>query len=123
VVLTVLAGARRSSTAYDRFRQAARSSDVQLIVSDTDPARLEQVERLPQVEAVGRIAIPVVGPEGTDLAPGVGFLAAASPDGSFPYEIDQVRVIEGRAPEPAGPTRSASARGSPRRSSCTASSH
>ena len=99
VVLTVVAGARRSATAYDRFRQASRSSHVQVIVSDTDPGRLEQVERLPQVEALGRIAIPVVGPEGTNFAPGLGFLAAASPDGSFPTTVDQVRVIEGRVPD------------------------
>lgn len=79
VVLTAVAGARRSATAYDRFRESSRSSDVRLIVSDTDPARLDQVERLPQVEAMGRIAVPLVGPEGNDLTPGLDFLATASP--------------------------------------------
>ena len=99
VVLTVVAGARRSATAYERFREASRSSDVRLVVSDTDPARLEEVERLPQVEAVSRISIPLVGPEGTDVTPGLDFIAAASPDESFGTVLDRLRVVEGRAPD------------------------
>ncbi|MDQ3640176.1 MAG: ABC transporter permease [Actinomycetota bacterium] len=97
VVLTVVAGARRSSSAYDRFREASRSANVTLITSD--PSRLDQVERLPQVEAVGRIFAPLFAP----LRAGARepeFVAAASPDGSFAASVDRLRVMRGRALDP-----------------------
>ncbi|MDQ3640177.1 MAG: FtsX-like permease family protein [Actinomycetota bacterium] len=99
VVLTVVAGSRRSASAYDRFREASRSADLLLVV-DPDPARLEQVERLPQVETLARIAVFSVRPEGTDQAPGLDFVAGASPDGVFLNAVDRLRVVEGREPDP-----------------------
>lgn len=102
MVLTVVAGARRSSTAYDRFRSASRSADL-LIVSDPDPDRLEQVERLPQVETLGRLAIFSVRPEGSDIAPGSDFFPGTGRDGAFLDTIDRVRVVEGCQPDAGRP--------------------
>lgn len=102
VVLTVVAGARRSSTAYERFRETSRSADVQLETGFTaDPALLDQVELLPQVEVVARVAVPLLRLAGVDLKPGFEFSSIASPDGSFPTKIDRVRVVQGREPDPA----------------------
>jgi len=100
VVLTVVAGARRSASGFDRFLDMSLAADATIFYSD--PARLAQVERLPQVEVVGRIVAPLFaplpsGPEGRQ------FLIVAGPGGRFLGDVDRVRVVRGRAPDPDRP--------------------
>lgn len=97
VVLTVVAGARRSDSAFDRFRAASRSAHVTLLT--TDASRLDQVERLPQVEAMSHFFAPLFAPIRAG-AREPEFVASASPDGSFATEVDRLRVMKGRALDP-----------------------
>ena len=102
VVLTAVAGARRSASAYERFRKASGSADL-LIVAYPDPDRLEQVKRLPQVEALARLAIFSIRPEGSDIWPGSDFFAVGGSDGAFLSTVDRVRAVQGRQPDPGRP--------------------
>jgi len=90
VTLTVVAGARRSASAFSRFQTTPRSGDVTLYASD--PGRLQRVEGLAQVEAVGRIFAPLVVPPDTG-ATGGELTIVASPDVSLLSAVDRVRVI------------------------------
>src|SRR5688572_18167529 len=93
VVLTALAGARRSSSSLARFREESLAADVTVIYSD--PAALERVGRLPQVAGMGGIVVPFLAP----LGPGdlEDYRLVTTPEG-FLSEVDQVRVLDGRLP-------------------------
>ncbi len=100
VVLTLLAGARRADTSYDRFRDVTRAADVSVVPGDADDDDvLEAIERLPQVAATSRPAFPFVVPEGSGLYPFLDFNAVAYPDGDDVTQVDAVRVVEGRLPD------------------------
>lgn len=100
VVLMTVAGARRSSTAYDRFRSEALASDLDISPSDPDPERLEQVEQLPQIKAFARTAFPFIRPKGSDLYPFLDFLVVVGPDGRIGAVVDRPRMVAGRMPDP-----------------------
>ena len=53
MVLAASAGARRTSTALERFRDASLSADVELAVSEPTPAQLDQLRSVDGVAAVG----------------------------------------------------------------------
>lgn len=93
VVLTALAGARRSSSSLARFREESLAADVTVLYSD--PAALERVARLPHVAGMGGIVVPFLAP----LGPGdlEDYRLVTTP-GGFLSEVDQVRVLEGRLP-------------------------
>ncbi len=99
-VLALTAGARRSSTAFERYRQETLAGDIDITPSDPDPSRFEAVERLPEVVALSRMAFPFIRPQGTDLYPYLDFLAAVGPDGTFGTRIDRPRMVDGRMPRP-----------------------
>jgi hypothetical protein len=99
-VLIAVAGARRSSTAYERFRQETRSGDLDITPSNLDPALFDEVARLPEVEALGRTAFPFIRPQGSGLYPYLEFLAFVAPDGKLGNLIDRPRIIRGRMPDP-----------------------
>ena len=103
-LLTAVAGARRSSTAYDRFREATLAADLDIAfdgppTQDMDAAA-EQIRSLPQVEAMAQLAYPFVVPAGSGMYPYLDFLAAAGLDRSFGSEIEVPRLIDGRLPDP-----------------------
>lgn len=106
-LLTTVAGARRSDTAYERFREATLAADLDIAFDGPPTADMEAageaIAALPQVEAVARLAYPFVVPAGSDMYPYLDFLAAAPMDGSFGVDVEVPRVIEGRAPDPAAP--------------------
>ena len=99
-VLTMVAGARRSSTAYERFRRETLAADLDVAPSNPDPARFEAVRRLPEVEAMARTAYPFIRPRGSDLYPYLDFLVVVGPDGHLGTDIDRPRVVDGRMPNP-----------------------
>lgn len=99
VVLTALAGARRTETSFERFRDASGASDVWVRVSGDEPAAevLAQITDLPMVEAAAgwRIAPvdPVDGPGNT-----ADFALLSDPLGRYGVDVDRPQMIEGRMP-------------------------
>lgn len=101
VVLTALAGARRTETSFDRFREASNASDVWVQVSDFEPAAevVAAMDDLPMVDVAAgwRIAPadPLEGPDDT-----ADFALVGDPLGRYGIDIDRPRMIEGRMPAP-----------------------
>src|SRR4051812_37828794 len=95
-VLSTLAGARRSSTAFDRFRRESRAADVELALDSVPPAQMREFERSPGVAGVG-----VLRADGVFL-PSVPELLAigATVDGRVGTLVDRGRLIAGRAADP-----------------------
>ncbi len=100
-VLTTLAGARRSSTAHERYREETLTSDIDVTTSNPDPARFDAVVQLPQVEVVARSAFPFIIPQGSGLYPYLEFVVIVGPDGKLGTVVDRPRLVEGRMPNPA----------------------
>lgn len=100
MVLTMVAGARRSSTGYDRFRQETRTGDIDITPSDQDPARIAEVRQLPEVEVLAPVAYPFITPQGSDLYPYLDFVVEVGPDGTLTRDVDRPRIIHGRMPDP-----------------------
>lgn len=104
VVLAAVAGARRTTTAYDRFLDEvdAAHADVQMMAglrgrSDVDLGNgktaddvIAELRHLPQVEALDRGAAMLLVPEGMD------FSTYVSLDG---YAVDRPRLLDGRLPQ------------------------
>jgi hypothetical protein len=102
-VLTAVAGARRTSTSADRFEALSRAADATVNTSDLDPATLDEVEQLPQVEAFGRIAVFFLYPAGgradaAYLTDPTAFFASV--DGQLGDTVERPRVLSGRLPDP-----------------------
>ena len=73
-VLTTVAGARRSSTAYERLREATLASDMDVALADTSEEPTADVDdvaaaarALPEVVALGRNDYPFIVPAGSGL--------------------------------------------------------
>jgi ABC-type lipoprotein release transport system permease subunit len=100
LALSALAGARRTETAYERFRAATGRSDAivfgtQLGVFNADYSR---VRALPEVADAGEFALA---PIGLKEFPGVGSLP---PNDDHLYRtINRPLLIAGRLPDPARP--------------------
>jgi len=103
-VLTTVAGARRSSSAYERFRTETLASDLDVAVDgppDWDvEAVADAIRELPQVVAVGQLDFPFIVPAGSGFYPYLDFLAAVPVEGSD-TNIDRPRVLDGRVPRDA----------------------
>lgn len=98
IVLTTVAGARRSSTAYERFRQETLAGDLDIAPSDPSEESFEAIAALPQVVALTRTAYPFIVPKGAGLYPFLDFLAVAQMDDAFGRTIDRPRLVAGRMP-------------------------
>lgn len=94
-VLTTVAGARRSSTAYERFREETLAGDLDIAPSDPSPGSFEEIRRLPQVVAMELTSFPFIVPKGAGLYPFLDFLAIAA-DAT---NINRPRLVAGRLPE------------------------
>jgi hypothetical protein len=101
-VLTAVAGARRSSTAYERFREETLASDLDISFdgppSGIDEEAEQQLAALPQVEVVARSAFPFVVPAGSGFYPYLDFLAYAPRDDVSGVTVDRPRYVAGRPP-------------------------
>jgi ABC-type lipoprotein release transport system permease subunit len=108
VVLAALAGARRTESAFPRLVEASTASDV-VVVGDSGAfgfignVDLDEVARLPEVEATAETAVSVVFTGSTDSGERVG------PGQLFPFSTDDRRVgrdierwhlVEGRRADP-----------------------
>jgi ABC-type lipoprotein release transport system permease subunit len=100
MVLAVVAGARRTGTALDRFRTWSHSADLELAVSGSpSAARLDALRRDPSIVAIADLrAFGLVVPHALDL------VAIGAPQGpEFGTTVDRGRVIAGRAVDPNAP--------------------
>jgi hypothetical protein len=95
VTLAAVAGARRTSTSFDRFQESTRSHDVLLFVSDITRPDVERLRALPGVDAIGYLRqLALTRPDGD-------FLAVGGPlDGSMFHDVNRLRIVDGRAPRP-----------------------
>ena len=93
VVLASLAGARRTSTAMDRFRDETLAPDLTVFLPPVDDATIDGLRGLPGVEAMG------VGRQLTASIEGAFDLAVGGPfDNAFGRTVDRPRVLDGRLP-------------------------
>jgi hypothetical protein len=96
VVLTAVAGAWRTDTAYPRLLSWANAAQVQVVAGAPAPAYLAALARLPQVAQVApenqyTLALPVA-----HGAPDFRVQAWSSPDGSYGQAVDRVKITAGR---------------------------
>jgi hypothetical protein len=104
-VLTTVAGARRSSTAYERFREATFASDMDVAFVDGPPdgdiaAAAETIAAMPEVAALARFDFPFIVPAKSGLYPFLEFLAIAHADeASYKSDVDRSRILAGTLPD------------------------
>ncbi|MGQ0432810.1 MAG: FtsX-like permease family protein [Microthrixaceae bacterium] len=92
VVLSSVAGSRRSRTAFDRYTDALRAPDA---VAFGDPAALAEIGDLEVVEATLPMELPAIFP----AASGDAFYPmVASAGGRIPYDYLRLPVVRGRLP-------------------------
>ena len=90
MALAALAGARRTSTSFDRFIEDSRNQDVLVFATDVRPADVAKLRTLPGVDAIGYIRAMSVLHEGDFLA------AGGALDDSVFHSIARLRLIVGR---------------------------
>ncbi len=99
VVLTAVAGSRRTASSLDRLAAESFSADVVVDVGAVDPDIVEAIERLPMVETFGSFAIVFALVDGIDAD-----LAIWAPrDARVGVQIERDRILRGRRPDPARP--------------------
>src|ERR1700733_10930034 len=101
VVLTAVAGARRTDTAYPRLLQQANATQVDIVPEGTGfTGYYAALARLPHIAAM-----TTVGLYNATLSPGdpAQVNAMSSPDGKFGVSVDRVKVVAGRIFEPQAP--------------------
>jgi hypothetical protein len=95
VVLTLVAGARRTGTSLDRFKATARSADVELAVDGVlTPDELARLEALPQVSGLA-----VLRGFGLSVIPQLSSVSVPV-DASYGTTIDRGRLLRGRDVDP-----------------------
>jgi predicted lysophospholipase L1 biosynthesis ABC-type transport system permease subunit len=92
IVLTALAGARRTSTAFARFGDETRAADLTVFIPKVDSATMAKVRGLPGVEAIGRARDLVATINGRQQAIG------APLDDSVGRTVWRPRIVTGRRP-------------------------
>jgi ABC-type antimicrobial peptide transport system permease subunit len=101
VVLTALAGARRTESSFQRFRDVSRSSDAWVQVDDPVLAAglTDAVLGLPMVtDAASWVITPAV--PATAPTEAADFALLGDPDGRYGVAIDRPRLQAGRLPAP-----------------------
>ena len=104
VVLTAVAGARRTASAYPRFLQASQAGNVLVSPANTGfGGYYGALARLPGVLAVAAVRGLQVGPIGPGGLPDGGAVVVAPADARFGREIEIPKVLAGRLPLPGRP--------------------
>ncbi|HYV79499.1 MAG TPA: hypothetical protein VE979_15315, partial [Streptosporangiaceae bacterium] len=98
-VLTAVAGARRTDTAYPRFLRASSAADVFVSPAGVGVGGYYgALARLPEVAAVAPVVVLNVQPGGRFAADAAG--AEAPLDGRFGHSLEVPKVLAGRLPRP-----------------------
>jgi hypothetical protein len=93
--MTGLAGARRTLTSFERFREVALAHDVFANIDDTERERLDRIAELPMVAAA---ATGSLYPAFVDLESSYDIGIVAPSSTSFGSTIDRGRYLKGRPP-------------------------
>ena len=104
ITVAAVAGARRTSTAFDRFRTATNASDI-LVNPDlgsNSKLRSADIQNLPGVLDAGRVnGLAFLDPTTTNLAD--AFVTSLASDGHVLYELARVKLLAGRLPDSRDP--------------------
>ncbi len=93
-VLTFVAGAHRTGTAFDRFLGYSNPADAFVLIGPSDQAHLDQLAALPEVERLGVIyQMALLADTGDTMVP-----FAAELDDTVGTELGRPLVIQGRLP-------------------------
>jgi hypothetical protein len=97
-VVAATAGARRSSTSFDRYLDELRATDA---MAFGDPEVRSGLGDLPAVDTALEMDLPAVWPvkEEDDFF----YPMVAEPTGRIPYDLVRMPVVEGRLPDPDAP--------------------
>jgi FtsX-like permease family len=99
VVLTAIAGARRTATSFERFAEEASAADVAADLGAVDSQIVDDLAHLPIVDASGSFTIVFALVDGVEAD-----LAMWIPrDDRVGVEIERFRVLRGRTPDPGRP--------------------
>jgi hypothetical protein len=96
-VLTAFAGARRTSSLFDRYLKATRVHDAWLDFqgnTKVDPTLLDRIEALPQVETFALLAAVAVLPKDNYVP------LLATIDGRYGVTVDRFPIVAGRQADP-----------------------
>ena len=97
-MLGATAGARRTSTTLERFREFSMSADVEIDTGDATPEQIRAFARRPSVGALAQLyQLTMVTPDGAF------FPLAAAVDNRFGTVVDRPRLLEGRLPRNSAP--------------------
>jgi hypothetical protein len=98
VTLAALAGARRTSTSFERFQESSRNHDVLVFAEGVDGEDVRRLREQPGVDAIGYARqLAMIRPDGEFLAVG------GAVDDSLFRDVDRLRIVAGRAPRPEVP--------------------
>src|SRR5262245_12891212 len=101
VVLCVVAGSRRTASAYARYDRAQGLPNVEISAAGSLPLdELHALGRGRGVEVAGSYAPLFAAPQRDDVIPGVNFVVFAANDDQYGRTIDRPVVVAGRLPEP-----------------------
>lgn len=100
-VLGGWAGARRTSSVLERFRESSDAADISVSLDTATPDVVERFRALPGIAEVGELAVVLSSPSGSGLDPGAEFIAVAPVDGEVGRSLDRPRLLRGRLPDPA----------------------
>src|SRR4051812_35424733 len=93
LVLSTMAGARRTESALARFNASSRAADLELQVGDPSPSQLRALGRVPGVAAFAPLrGIALLVPSAPQLT-----AVAEALDDRFGTVVDRARVVAGRA--------------------------
>ena len=96
VVLSTVAGARRSESALARFNASSRAANLELTVGDATPSQLREFRAVAGVESFARLrGDAMVFPHAPQLQ-----AIAAAVDTRFGTVVDRARIVAGRAADP-----------------------
>jgi hypothetical protein len=98
-VVAAVAGARRTTSSFDRFRDATVASDAFLQATGIDDGSVRRALAAPQVAGSARMSL-YLGSAGTEH----NLLVYAGHDDRLGYELERPRVLEGRLPDRRSPT-------------------
>jgi hypothetical protein len=99
VVLTALAGARRTATSFERFAEESSAADVAADLGAVDPQIVDDIAHLPMVEESASFTIVFALVDGVEADLGIWIPR----DDRMGVEIERFRVLRGRTPDPGRP--------------------
>ena len=96
IVMATAAGARRSSTAFDRFDAFSRAADLEVLTGHgTTEAQLAKFQKTPGIAQIARLNVFVLVPVALPDK-----LIAASVDGKLGNDLDRYQLAAGRRANP-----------------------